>query len=182
MSKSARVSAEPCRVVGTGPCLPRCRGHRLVYRLAFVVPDRSIPSHARRRSRPMPRALEPHAYDPHAYAMRRTIALTLAVALALDVVATAVPAAAQTAPGCQPGYYYASDGYCYPNAQPTYAVPPPVYDAAPPVYQSPVALDGVAIGVGLGALLGIALSAGGNHGHDRAPARGHAPPRRGGHH
>ncbi len=110
---------------------------------------------------------------PRAYGPRMMTALLASASLALSTVPGAAPAAAQTPPSCPAGYYYASDGYCYPNQQPVYAAPPPVYDVAPPVYQPPAVIDGLAIGVGLGALVG-ALGAGrGGHGHGRPAPRGH---------
>jgi|SRR5579875_3876511 len=102
---------------------------------------------------------------------RRATALAVAAALIVAPQAAQV-AFAQTAPSCQPGYYQASDGYCYPQPQPVYAAPPPVYDTAPPAYSAAPDIAGVAIGVGLGLLVG-ALS--NDHGGDhRAPA---PPPR-----
>ncbi|HTZ81289.1 MAG TPA: hypothetical protein VMC10_25490 [Stellaceae bacterium] len=87
----------------------------------------------------------------------RTVSLPRVIALAFGALAGAASADAQT-PVCPPGYYYASDGQCYPGAQPAY--PPPAYAVAPPVYQPPIVFDGLAIGLGLGALIGAA----GHHG------------------
>jgi hypothetical protein len=96
-------------------------------------------------------------------------AISWAVALPLIAGPALLPASAQTQPSCQPGYYYASDGYCYPQPQASYAAPPPVYDPAPPAYQSGSDVTGVAIGVGLGLLVGaLAANSGGHH---PAPAR-----------
>ena len=78
-------------------------------------------------------------------------------------------ASAQTAPSCQPGYYYASDGYCYPQPQPVYAAPPPVYDTAPPTYSAAPDIAGVAIGVGLGLLVGALANDHGDGDHHAAP-------------
>ena len=111
----------------------------------------------------------------HSHSRYIRAGITLAVSLPLIAVpAMTRPSFAQTAPGCQPGYYYASDGYCYPQPQPTYAYPPPVYDPAPPVYQSAPDVAGVALGVGLGLLVG-SLASGGNR-HSRPPPR-RSPPR-----
>jgi hypothetical protein len=91
-------------------------------------------------------------------------AISSAVALPLIAGPGLLSASAQTQPSCQPGYYYASDGYCYPQPQPSYAAPPPVYDPAPPAYQSGPDVTGVAIGVGLGLLVGaLAANSGGHH-------------------
>jgi hypothetical protein len=87
----------------------------------------------------------------------------------IGVPAMTRPAFAQTAPSCQPGYYYASDGYCYPQPQPTYAPPAPVYDPGPPSSSS-TDVAGVAIGVGLGLLVG-ALAANSSSQHHSPPAR-----------
>jgi hypothetical protein len=95
--------------------------------------------------------------------LRAVVALLAGISLALAPCTWPMPASAQTAPSCPPGYYYASDGYCYPSQPPTYAYPPPAYDVAPPVYQPPPVVDGVAIGVGLGLLFGAL--AGGRPGH-----------------
>jgi hypothetical protein len=94
----------------------------------------------------------------------RTIFLPSVIALALGTWAGAVPANAQ-APVCPAGYYFASDGRCYPGGPPAY--PPPVYEVAPPVYQPPVVLDGLAIGIGLGALFGGGERYGGDRGGER---------------
>ena len=91
----------------------------------------------------------------------RTTFLASVIALALGTCAGVGPARAQT-PVCPAGYYYASDGRCYPGAPPVY--PPPVYEVAPPIYQPPVIFDGLAIGIGLGALLGGGERGGGGHG------------------
>jgi hypothetical protein len=108
--------------------------------------------------------------SPNRY-LRTAAALAIALPM-VGVPAMTRPAFAQTAPvpTCQPGYYYASDGYCYPQPQPSYAPPPPVYDAAPPSYQSSSDVAGVAIGVGLGLLVG-ALAANAGDRHHAAPAR-----------
>jgi hypothetical protein len=81
----------------------------------------------------------------------KKIFLSGLVAASLGAWTGVAPATAQT-PVCPPGYYYASDGQCYPGAPPAYA--PPVYEVAPPVYQPPAILDGLAIGLGLGAIIG----------------------------
>lgn len=100
--------------------------------------------------------------------------LIVAVAM-IGVPAMIRPGFAQTPPSCQPGYYYASDGYCYPQPQASYAPPPPVYDPGPPSYQpSSGDVAGVAVGVGLGLLVG-ALAANSGDEHHRPPA--HAPQR-----
>lgn len=101
-------------------------------------------------------------------------ATSLLVALPLIAAPAASQLArAQTAPSCQPGYYYASDGYCYPEPQPTYAAPPPVYDTAPPTYSAAPDVAGVALGVGLGLIVGaLANDHGGGGDHRAAP-----PPR-----
>jgi hypothetical protein len=91
----------------------------------------------------------------------RIALLPSVIALALGTWAGAAPADAQ-APVCPPGYYFASDGRCYPGAPPAY--PPPVYEYAPPVYQPPVVIDGLILGIGLGALIGGAERGGGYHG------------------
>lgn len=109
--------------------------------------------------------------------------LTLAVALpVIAVPAMTRPSFAQTAPTCQPGYYYASDGYCYPQPQPTYAPPPPVYDPGPPAYQSSPDVAGVAVGVGLGLLVGALAAGAGDQHHNRAPAHEERGRRDHGHH
>jgi len=100
----------------------------------------------------------------------RTAFLPSVIALALGTFAGAAPADAQ-APACPPGYYYASDGRCYPGAPPAY--PPPVYEVAPPVYQPPVVLDGLILGIGLGALIGGERGGGERGGGDRGGGRGH---------
>lgn len=106
----------------------------------------------------------------------RRAAICFAAALSMIAAPAAMRgASAQTAPSCQPGYYYASDGYCYPQPQPTYAAPPPVYDMAPPVYSAAPDVAGVAIGVGLGLLAGALASDHGGHGGGHPvhpPARG----------
>jgi len=105
------------------------------------------------------------------FGYRRT-GISLAVAASMiGAPAMIRPSFAQTAPTCQPGYYYATDGYCYPQPQPSYAPPPPVYDPGPPSYQSSSsdAFAGVAIGVGLGLLVG-ALAANAGNQHHAAPA------------
>jgi hypothetical protein len=98
----------------------------------------------------------------------RNFSLPSAVALAVAALAFAGPAAAQS---CPPDYYFASDGRCYPSGPPP--APPPVY-YAPPVRQPPPVYDGFALGIGLGALVGVLGShhgGGGDHrGHDD---RGH---------
>jgi hypothetical protein len=90
----------------------------------------------------------------------RTISLPSVIALAVAAWAFAGPAYAQS---CPRGYYYADDGRCYPRA------PPPVYDYAPPVRQPPPVIDGFALGIGLGALVGVLGSerGGGGGGRDR---------------
>lgn len=99
-------------------------------------------------------------------------ATSLVLALPLIAGAAATPVAlAQTAPSCQPGYYYASDGYCYPQPQPTYAVPPPVYDTAPPTYAAAPDIAGVALGVGLGLIVGALANDHGGGDHHAPPAR-----------
>ena len=98
----------------------------------------------------------------------RTIFLPSIVVLTLGTWAGVAPADAQ-APVCPAGYYYASDGQCYPGGPPVY--PPPVYAVEPPVYQPPLVLDGLALGIGLGAVFG------GDRGHDYGGHDGH-----GGHH
>jgi hypothetical protein len=108
------------------------------------------------------------AMQSKAYHLRA--AISLAAALPLIAGPGLQPARAQTQPGCQPGYYYASDGYCYPQPQPSYAAPPPVYDPAPPAYQSGPDVAGVAIGVGLGLLVGALADNQGDHGGARRPA------------
>ena len=106
----------------------------------------------------------------------RRAAISLLVSLPLAS-GGAWPAPAQMPPACPAGYYYASDGYCYPEPQATYSYAPPVYDATPPSYSPPPVADGLAIGLGLGALFGaLAASSshdGGDHDRDRGP-----PPRR----
>lgn len=100
----------------------------------------------------------------------RTIFLPSVIALALATWAGASPADAQT-PVCPPGYYFASDGQCYPGAPPVY--PPPVYEVAPPVYQPPFVVDGLALGIGLGALIGGGERGGGERGGgERGGGRG----------
>lgn len=102
--------------------------------------------------------------------LRTAISLVVAVPL-IGVPAMTRPSFAQAAPSCPPGTYYASDGYCYPQPQPSYSPPPPVYDPGPPSYQSSSsdAVAGVAIGVGLGLLVGALAANSGNQ--RRAPAR-----------
>jgi hypothetical protein len=114
--------------------------------------------------------------DPYS---KRIISLLLSAAMVTVGAAGAKPAAAQSAPNCQPGYYYASDGYCYPNQQ-SYAAPPPVYETAPPAYQPPAVFDGLAIGLGLGALFGALASSDDHGGGDRRGGGDHhrAPPDR----
>jgi hypothetical protein len=100
----------------------------------------------------------------------RTIFLPGVIAIALGTWAAPSPAAAQ-APACPYGYYYASDGRCYPGAPPAY--PPPVYEVAPPVYQPPLIVDGLALGIGLGAIFGGDRDRGGERfGGDRGGGRG----------
>jgi hypothetical protein len=105
----------------------------------------------------------------------RGVSLLSVVVLALGAGALDGLAWAQS---CPPGYYYASDGNCYPGPPPAYS--PPVYDYTPPVYQPPPVYDGFALGIGLGALVGIL---GRDHrGDDRRgdqDNRGRAPDRRG---
>jgi hypothetical protein len=106
------------------------------------------------------------------YAKYLRAAISFAAVLPLIATPASVrPAVAQTAPSCQPGYYYASDGYCYPQPQPTYAYPPPVYDPAPPVYQPAPDIAGVAIGVGLGLLAGALVANHDDHGDNRQPVQ-----------
>jgi hypothetical protein len=90
----------------------------------------------------------------------RTLFLPSVIALALWTWGGGSAAIAQT-PVCPAGYYYASDGQCYPGGPPAY--PPPVYADSPPVYQPPVVVDGLVLGLGLGALIG-GLDHGGGHG------------------
>lgn len=100
---------------------------------------------------------------------RTGMSVVIAVAM-IGMAAMVRPSFAQTAPSCQPGTYYASDGYCYPQPQPSYAPPPPVYDPGPPSYQSSSDdVAGVAIGVGLGLLVG-ALAASSSNQHHSPPA------------
>jgi hypothetical protein len=116
------------------------------------------------------------------YAKNLRAAISFAAALPLIAAPASMrPAVAQTAPGYQPGYYIASDGYCYPQPQPTYAYPPPVYDPAPPVYQPAPDIAGVAIGVGLGLLVGALAANHGGHSDNRRPVQNnHRPDDRGG--
>jgi hypothetical protein len=99
----------------------------------------------------------------------RTFSLPSAVALTVAALTFAAPAMAQS---CPPGYYFASDGRCYPGGPP--AAPPPVYDYAPPVSQPPPVYDGFALGIGLGALVGVlGNDHGGGGGHRGGHGRRH---------
>jgi hypothetical protein len=111
--------------------------------------------------------------------LRTGISLVVAVPM---IGVPAMPSFAQAPPSCPPGTYYASDGYCYPQPQPSYSPPPPVYDPGPPSYQSSSsdAVAGVAIGVGLGLLVGALAANSGNQRH-APPARGPRGPRDRGH-
>jgi hypothetical protein len=101
-------------------------------------------------------------------------ATSFVVALPLIASQAVAPGAmAQTSPSCQPGYYYASDGYCYPQPQPVYAAPPPVYDTAPPAYSAAPDVAGVAIGLGLGLLVGALANDHGGGGDHHSPPRAH---------